>query len=86
MEITIKDTNTSFMPAVTEKPIEHVANVDDKPKAVTISQQVVYSIEELQALAHAVKLQGGRIKETITLRNGAGISCVIEFPEERDSD
>lgn len=56
-----------------------------KHESITISQEVVYTTEELIELKRAVELRGGRIKDTHVIRNGQGISCIVEVPGERRS-
>lgn len=50
-------------------------------QSITLETRTVYSTEEFIELKSAVIRAGGCIKETLALRNGAGISCIIEFKE-----
>lgn len=50
---------------------------------VTYKSKTVYSTEEFAQLREAVEQQGGRVVETIALRNGQGISVKVELVGRR---
>jgi hypothetical protein len=81
MEIRIKD-DSNNVPKTTTKEVSVVkrAAAVDSPKSITVKHHVVYSTEEFVDLKGTVERAGGRIRETLPLRNGHGISCVIEVP------
>ncbi|KAF0816573.1 hypothetical protein KIS4809_4640 [Bacillus sp. ZZV12-4809] len=51
-------------------------------KSITISQTTVFTTEEFIELKSATERAGGRIVDTHAIRNGQGISCVIEMPAD----
>jgi hypothetical protein len=48
---------------------------------ITRQNAVVHTTEELIALKTDVEKAGGRIAQIITLRNGGGLSCIVEFTD-----
>jgi hypothetical protein len=76
----IRRTSDNFNGGIKRKEVESTPRADGSAKLIKVKQQVCYSTEELLDLKGAVERTGGKIREILPLRNGHGMSCVIEMP------